>query len=238
MKVDILAFGAHPDDIEISCAGTLCKAVAEGKKVVLIDLTRGENGTRGTIFDRSNEAINAAKIIGAEIRENLEMPDGGIFNNEMNRLKVMHAIRKYQPEIVIGNAPYDRHPDHGQGGQLVKEACFLAGLKKVKTYENGDEQEPWRPKAFYQYIQYQHIQPDFVVDITGYMDQKIDSLKAHKSQFFDPDSTEPRTVISDEGFFDAIKSRDREFGRQIFSTYAEGFIAERFIGVNSLFDLI
>lgn len=238
MKLDILAFGAHPDDVEISAGGTIAKHVAEGKTVGLVDLTRGEMGTRGTTLDRLNEGGQAAMVLGAKIRENLEMPDGGIFNNETNRLKVAHIIRKYRPEIVLANAPYDRHPDHGQGGQLVKEATFLAGLAKVQTYENGDLQDPWRPKFFYQYIQYQFIKPDFVVDITGYMDKKMEALKAHKSQFFDPNSKEPQTVISGEGFLDSIKARDKEFGRQIFTDYAEGFIAERFVGVKNLFDLV
>lgn len=238
MKVDLLAFGAHPDDIEISAGGTIAKLISEGKKVAVIDLTRGELGTRGTSLDRLNESGNAARILGVSIRENLDIPDGNIFNTEQNRLKIIHSIRKYQPKIILANAPHDRHPDHGKAGELVREASFLAGLKKIQTYEEGDLQDKWRADVLYQYIQYQFIEPHFITDISGFENQKMEAIRAYKSQFFNLDSSEPETVLSNQDFLKGITARDREFGKQIFTSSGEGFLTERLIGVNSLFDII
>jgi len=237
IKLDILAFGAHPDDIELGCGGTLISHVKKGKKVGLIDLTLGELGTRGTVDIRLQEAKDAAEIIGAEIRENLKMADGFFVNDEAHQRLVIQAIRKYKPEIVLCNAPTDRHPDHGKGGILVKQAAFLSGLRKIETEENGVEQEPWRPKAVYHYIQYYDLEPTFLVDISNVMDEKIASYKAHKSQFFDPNSQEPETLISKPDFLENITGRARYFGQYIHANYAEGFILDNYIGVDDLFDL-
>jgi len=237
IKLDILAFGAHPDDIELGCGGTLISHVKKGKKVGLIDLTLGELGTRGTVDIRLQEAKDAAEIIGAEIRENLKMADGFFVNDEAHQRLVIQAIRKFKPEIVLCNAPTDRHPDHGKGGILVKQAAFLSGLRKIETEENGVEQEPWRPKAVYHYIQYYDLEPTFLVDISNVMDEKIASYKAHKSQFFDPNSQEPETLISKPDFLENITGRARYFGQYIHANYAEGFILDNYIGVDDLFDL-
>jgi len=238
MKVDILAFGAHPDDVELSCSATLMKHIDEGYSVAIVDLTRGEMGTRGTVKIRNQEAQSAADIIGAIARENLDLPDGFISNTNQQQLKVIEIIRKYQPEIIFTNAKTDRHPDHLNAYQLVQEASFKSGLRKIKTTLNGQDQEAWRPKYNYHYIQYRLIQPDLVVDTTGYMDKKLACIKAHKSQFFDPSSKEPKTLISSQTFFDSITARDQEMGRVIDKPYAEGFNISRPIGVRNLFDLI
>ena len=226
MKVDILAFAAHPDDIEISCGGTLLKHVEMGYKVAIVDLTQGELGTRGTAETRKEEAAEAAKLLKLSARENLKMKDGFFEHSEENKLKIISAIRKYQPNIIIANSITDRHPDHGKGSSMVSEACFLSGLPKVETTENGEAQKAWRPEAIYHYIQDYYIKPDFIVDITEYIDQKIDIIKAFKTQFFDPNSKEPETPISGEGFFDFIKARAMQFGRLIKADYAEGFTVE------------
>lgn len=238
MKLDILAIGAHPDDIELSCSGTIAKEVAKGRKVGVLDLTRGELGTRGTAETRDQEAADAAKILGLEIRENLGFKDGFFVNNEEHQLEVIKILRKYKPEIVFCNAIDDRHIDHGKGSKLVSDACFLSGLKKIETTENGVEQEPWRPKHVYHYIQWKNITPDIAVDITGYMDVKMNSVKAYKTQFFDKESSEPSTPISSNNFFDSITYRARDLGRLIGTEYAEGFTVERYPAVDSIFDLI
>lgn len=237
IKLDILAFGSHPDDIELGCGGTLISHVKKGKKIGLIDLSLGELGTRGTPEIRLEEAKEAAKIMGAEVRENLRMADGFFVNDEAHQRKVIEAIRKYKPEIVLCNAPTDRHPDHGKGGALVKQAAFLAGLRQIKTQVENEEQEPWRPKAVYHYIQFYDLKPTFLVDISDVMEAKIASYKAHKSQFYDPNSKEPATLISQPDFLENIKGRARYFGQYIHATYAEGFILDNYIGVNDLFDL-
>lgn len=238
MKVDILAFAAHPDDIELACSGTLMKHIAEGKKVGIVDLTQGELGSRGTIDSRYAEAAEASKIMGIDIRVNLKMADGFFEINEENKLLIVEQIRKYQPTIVLANALEDRHPDHGRASKLVSDACFLAGLRKIVTIVDGQIQEAYRPKAVYHYIQDHYIKPDFVVDVTGYIDRKIEAIKAYKTQFYDPDSTEPQTPISGEEFFDFIKGRMLQYGRPIGVRYAEGFNVEREIGVKSFDDLI
>lgn len=238
MKLDILAFGAHPDDIELSCSGTIAKEVSNGKKVGIIDLTRGELGTRGTPEIRDAEAKEAAKILGISIRENLGFDDGFFVNDKEHQIEVIKKLRKYRPEIVLCNAIRDRHIDHARGSDLVSHSCFLSGLAKIETQENGVVQDKWRPKQVYHYIQWENIKPDFVVDITGFESIKMDSVKAYKSQFFDPKSDEPETPISRKNFSDSILYRAKDLGRLIGVEYAEGFTAERHTGVKSLFDLI
>jgi bacillithiol biosynthesis deacetylase BshB1 len=238
MKLDILAFAAHPDDVELSCSGTLMKHIAAGKKVGIIDITRGELGSRGSHKTRSEEAVLASKILGIHVRKNLEMADGFFEVNEVNKRLIIEQIRRYQPTIVLANAIEDRHPDHGRASKLVSDACFLSGLSRVETIYEGQIQEAHRPKAVYHYIQDRYIKPDFVVDVTGYQDRIFESIKAYKTQFYDPDSTEPQTPISGEEFFDFIKGRMLQFGRPIGALYAEGFTVERPAGVNDLFDLI
>ena len=236
-KVDILAFAAHPDDIELSASGTLMKHIAQGKTVAIVDLTQGEMGSRGTIHTRYEEAAAASEILGISYRENVKMEDGFFEINEVNKRKIIEQVRRFQPEIVLANAVRDRHPDHGRAGQLVSEACFLSGLVKVETEWEGEAQTAHRPKAVYHYIQDYYIKPDFVVDVTEFHERKMASIQAYKTQFFNPDSKEPETPISSKGFLDAVESRMREYGRPIGAQYAEGFTVERFIGVENLFDL-
>jgi bacillithiol biosynthesis deacetylase BshB1 len=238
MKLDILAFAAHPDDVELSCSGTIIRHIAEGYKVGVIDLTRGELGTRGSAEIRDGETIEATKILGIHARENLGMADGFFEQNQENKIAVVKMIRKYQPEIIIANAISDRHPDHGRASQLVSDSCFLSGLIKVKTQYEGVEQLPWRPRAVYHYIQDRYHKPDFIVDISNYMEQRIASLKAFKSQIYDPDSKEPATVISSRQFFEALSARALEMGRIIGVEYGEGFVTERIPGVSDMFDLL
>lgn len=238
MKLDILAFGAHPDDIELGCSGTIAKEISLGKKVGIIDLTRGELGTRGTVEIRNAEAAKAAEILGISARENLDMRDGFFINDEEHQMKVIQMIRKYRPEIVICNAIEDRHIDHGKGSKLVSDACFLSGLRQIKTEVNGEAQEAWRPKVVYHYIQWKHIEPDFVVDITGFMDMKMESILAYGSQFYNPDSCEPESPISSKNFLNSVKYRAQDLGRIIGTEYAEGFTVERYLAVNSLGNLI
>ncbi len=235
--MDILAFAAHPDDVELSCSGTIMKAISQGKKVGIIDLTQGELGSRGTIETRYTEAGNASRIMGLSIRENLKMADGFFEINEQNKRAIIQMIRKYRPQIVLANAVEDRHPDHGRAAKLVSEACFLAGLRKIETELDGQKQEAHRPKAVYHYIQDHYIKPDFVVDVTEFIDRKIEAIQAYKTQFYDPNSTEPETPISGAEFFDFIKGRMLQFGRPIGVRYAEGFTVEREPGVEDLFDL-
>lgn len=238
MKLDILAFGAHPDDVELSCGATIAKEISLGKKTGIVDLTRGELGTRGTAEIRDVEAADAAKILGVAVRENLRFRDGFFLNDETHQLEIIKMIRKYKPEIVLCNAVDDRHIDHGKGSKLVSDACFLSGLVKIETSLDGKAQEPWRPKQVYHYIQWKNIVPDFVVDVTGFMDIKVASLMAYKSQFYDPDSTEPVTPIATKNFKDSILYRAADLGRLINTEYAEGFTVERYVAVNSLADLI
>lgn len=238
MKVDILAIGAHPDDVELSCSGTILKHIAAGKRVAVLDLTLGELGTRGNPKLRTKEAMLAAKILGIACREQLNMADGFFVNNEVHQLKVIEKIRLYQPEIVLCNAVSDRHPDHGKAAQLVADACFYSGLSKVKTKVKGKEQLHWRPKAVYHYIQDNFIRPDFVIDITAFMNKKMKSILAYESQFYNSKSKEPQTPISSAGFLESVKAKNVIFGRAIGVKYAEGFTVNRYPGVNSLFDLI
>ncbi|PDS24397.1 bacillithiol biosynthesis deacetylase BshB1 [Flavobacterium branchiophilum] len=238
MKLDILAFGAHPDDVELSCAGTIAKEISLGKKVGIIDLTQGELGTRGSKEIRAQEAQNAAAILGVSVRENLQMRDGFFENNEANQMKIIQIIRKYQPSIVLCNAIQDRHIDHGKGSKLVSDACFLAGLAKIETIYEGQQQQHFRPKAVYHYIQWNPIEPDFVVDITGFLEIKKAAILAYSSQFYNPDSNEIATPISTQNFLESIDYRTKDFGRLIGTDCAEGFTTERYLGINSLQDLI
>ncbi len=238
MKLDVLAFGAHPDDVELSCSGTLMKLIDSGKKAGIIDLTRGELGTRGSAELRTKEAAAAAEIMKVSVRENLGLSDGFIGFSKEELTEVIKKIRKYKPEIVLCNAIRDRHPDHGKGSNLVSEACFLSGLVKIETNDNGVSQEPWRPKAVYHYIQYYSIEPDFVVDMSSYMERKMKAIKAYSSQFYDPSSKEPETVISKPEFLNEVEYRGKELGRIIGKEYAEGYTTERYIGVKDLFDLL
>lgn len=238
MKLDILAFGAHPDDVELGCAATLAKEISRGKKVGIIDLTRGELGTRGSAEIRDQEAAKAAEILGVTVRENLRFRDGFFINNEEHQLKVIEMVRKYQPEIVICNSVKDRHIDHGKGSDLVSNACFLSGLRRILTSHEEKEQEAWRPKLVYHYIQWENIEPDFVVDVSGFMELKIKAVKAYGSQFFDPKSDEPISPIATENFLDSITYRARDLGRLIGKDHAEGFTVERFVAVDHLDQLI
>lgn len=237
MKLDILAFGAHPDDVELGCSATLAKEVSLGKKVGIIDLTRGELGTRGSVAIRNTEAAMAAEILGVQVRENLDMRDGFFVNDESHQLRVIEMIRKYQPEMVLCNAIADRHIDHGKGSQLVSDACFLSGLTKIETHHNGQKQAAWRPKMVYHYIQWQSIAPDFVVDVSAFMDVKMKAVQAYASQFYDPNSTEPVTPIASKNFLDSIEYRAMDLGRLVGVAFAEGFTVERYLTVNSLTDL-
>ena len=237
MKLDILAFGAHPDDVELGCSGTIAKEVSLGKKVGIIDLTRGELGTRGSVEIRNAESARASEILGVVVRENLDMRDGFFVNDEAHQLKVIQAIRKFQPDIVLCNAVTDRHIDHGKGSKLVSDACFLSGLIQIKTELNGEAQQAWRPKLVYHYIQWQTIEPDFAVDISGFMDKKMDSVLAYGSQFYDPNSKEPVTPITSKNFLNSVIYRAQDLGRLVGVECAEGFTVERYLTVNSLGDL-
>ena len=238
MKLDILVFGAHPDDVELSCGATIAKEISLGKKVGIIDLTRGELGTRGSAALRDEEAANAASILGVTIRENLRFRDGFFTNDEPHQLEVIKMIRKYRPDVIIANAIDDRHIDHAKGSKLVSDACFLSGLMKIETEYNGEFQEAWRPRVVYHYIQWKNLTPDFVVDVTGFIDVKVQSLMAYKSQFYDPNSTEPVTPIATKNFKESILYRAADLGRLINTEYGEGFTAERHVAVSSLSNLI
>ena len=238
MKIDILAFGAHPDDVELGCSATIAKEISLGKKVGIVDLTRGELGTRGSAELRDQEAAKAAEILGVSVRENLAFADGFFKNDKEHQLEIIKMIRKYQPEIVLCNAIDDRHIDHPKGSQLVSDACFLSGLLKIETELDGKQQEKWRPKQVYHYIQWKNIEPDFVVDVTGFMDKKVASVLAYSSQFFDPNSKEPETPITSKNFTESVEYRAKDLGRLIGVEYAEGFTAERYVAVENLSKLI
>jgi bacillithiol biosynthesis deacetylase BshB1 len=237
-KLDILVLPVHPDDAELGCAGTILKHVALGKKVGIVDLTRGELGTRGSAEIRAEEAAAAGKILGLTVRDNLGLPDGFFENTREYQLKVVSAIRKYQPEIVITNAYYDRHPDHGRANQLVEDSAFLAGLRKIETYADGVLQEAWRPKLVLHFIQDTYITPDLVIDVTEHWDKKVASILAFSSQFYNPEwENEPQTYISSPEFLKVVEGRAIEYGKSIGVKYAEGFTSKKILGVESLFDL-
>lgn len=237
MKLDILAIGAHPDDVELGCGGTIAKEITNGKSVGIIDLTRGELGTRGTAQTRKEEAAEAANILGVSVRENLGFADGFFVNDKTHQLEIIKMIRKYQPDVVLCNAIDDRHIDHGKGSQLVSDACFLSGLIKIETEVEGVLQKQWRPRQVFHYIQWKNITPDFVVDISGFMDTKMKSVLAYKTQFYDPKSNAPETPISSKNFTDSADYRARDLGRLVGKEHAEGFTVERYISVDSIFDV-
>jgi bacillithiol biosynthesis deacetylase BshB1 len=232
MKLDILVFGAHPDDVELGCGGTIIKEVQKGKKVGIIDLTRGELGTRGTAESRDEETNKATDIMGVAIRKNMNFKDGFFKDDEEHKIALVQKIRKYRPEIVITNAISDRHPDHPRSSQITIDACFLSGLEKIET-----GQEIWRPKAIYHYIQFNNIVPDIVVDISEQMDLKLEAVKAYKTQFFNPNSDESETIISSQGFLDSVSYRAKDLGRQANCEYAEGFITHQLPKMESLLDI-
>jgi bacillithiol biosynthesis deacetylase BshB1 len=239
MKLDVLAIGAHPDDVELGCSGTLINEIKRGKKAGIIDLTQGEMGTRGTIETRSNEAADAAKIIGAHARENLKLRDGFFLNDETNQLKLVKSLRQYQPEIVIGNILEDRHPDHGRAGHLIYDACFLSGLGKIETNnDDGSPQEKWRPKYLLHYLQDRFYEPDLILDVSEVWEQRLESIKAYKTQFYNNDSPEPQTYISSPEFLEAIIARARLLGKRIGVQFGEGFISKKNIGIKNLDALI
>ncbi|MEN8775594.1 MAG: bacillithiol biosynthesis deacetylase BshB1 [Polaribacter sp.] len=238
MKLDILAFGAHPDDVELGCGATIAKEVSLGKKVGIIDLTRGELGTRGSAEIRDVEATNAAKILGVSVRKNLGFADGFFINDKNHQLEIIKMIRKYKPKVVFCNAIEDRHIDHGKGSKLVSDACFLSGLMKIETNLDGESQEKWRPKQVYHYMQWKNIEPDFVLDVSGFIDKKIASVLAYKTQFYDPNSKEPETPITSKNFIDSINYRARDLGRLVGVECAEGFTTERYVAAENLDKLI
>lgn len=238
MKLDILAIGSHPDDVELGCGATIAKEIARGKNAGIIDLTRGELGTRGSAELRAREAEASAKILGVSIRENMGFADGFFVNDKQHQLALIKMIRKYKPDIVLCNAVTDRHIDHGKGSSLVSDACFLSGLLKIETQRNTVQQEPWRPKHVYHYIQWKNLTPDFVVDVSGYIEKKREALMAYRSQFYDPESKEAETPISSKNFLDSITYRAQDLGRLIGTAYAEGFTTERYVAVDTLDNLI
>ena len=237
MKLDILAFAAHPDDIELSCSGTLMKHIDEGKKVGIVDLTQGELGSRGSVEIRLTESTESGKIMGLSARENLKMADCFFEINQENKIKIIQQIRRFRPEIVLANSIKDRHTDHGKAAKLVADACFLAGLSKIETMDNNEIQAHYRPRLLLHYIQDYYIEPAIVLDVTPFYEQKIEAIKCYSSQFFDPNSTEPGTPISGEDFFEFLKGRMMTLGRPIGAKYAEGFSKSRLLGVNDLFEL-
>ncbi|MFT4092783.1 MAG: bacillithiol biosynthesis deacetylase BshB1 [Niabella sp.] len=241
MKLDILAIGVHPDDVELGCAGTLIKEIQNGKKAGIVDLTQGELGTRGTIETRYTEAAEAAKIMGVSVRENLKMRDGFFKNDEAHQLRLIQTIRKYRPDIVLGNVLQDRHPDHGRAGHLINDACFLSGLSKIETKdENGMPQEKWRPKYFLQYLQDWFHEPDMLIDVSDVADLKIKSLQAYTTQFHTSESNPdgPQTYISTPEFMESILARMRMLGKRIGVKYAEAFVSDKHIGLKNLDALI
>lgn len=236
MKLDILVFGSHPDDAELGAGATIAKSVAQGKKVGIIDLTRGELGTRGTAEIRDTEAAEAARILGLAMRENMQFDDGFFENNRSHQLALIRMLRKYRPDVVLANAIEDRHIDHARGSKLVSDACFLSGLVKIDTKLDGDDQwqEPWRPSRVYHYIQWKNLEPDFVMDVSDSIDKKMEAISAYASQFYDPKSTDPQTPISSKNFLESIKYRARDLGRLVGVEFGEGFTVERYPVVDDL----
>ena len=238
MKLDILAISAHPDDIELSCSGTLIAHKSLGYTTGILDLTEGEMSTRGTPEIRQKESVEASQIMGISIRENLGLSDAKFDLSFENQARVIKVLRKYRPEIILANAPYDRHPDHVRASQLIEEAVFKSGLVKIETEDNGESQLPWRPQKVYHYIQSVSLEPDFICNISAHMEQKMAAIRVFKSQFFDPKSNEPDTYISNPDFLKLIEARSREWGHRIGVSYGEGFVQRQSLGVKSLFDLV
>jgi len=237
MNLDLLIFAAHPDDAELGCSGTILRAIAAGKKVGIVDLTRGELGTRGTAETRDAETVASNRILGLHVRENLEMRDGFFRNDEEHQIKIIQMIRKYTPEIVFSNAMHDRHPDHGKASDLVNDALFLAGLPKIRTEIAGIQQDAFRPRLLFQYLQDRYIEPDIIVDVTEFWDKKMECIRAFKTQFFNPDSEEKETYISTPSFLKVVEARSRELGKAIGAEHAEGFTSRKLLGIDNLFDL-
>jgi len=237
-KLQLLAIAVHPDDIELGCSGILLKHSQAGQATGILDLTRGELGTRGTPEIRLAEAQDAAKVLGVQVRENAGMRDGFFTNDEQHQLAIIRYIRRWKPEIVITNSLEDRHPDHGRAGKLVADACFLAGLRRIETADDGDAQEAWRPKRVFHMIQDRLLTPSFIVDITDVYEDKIASIKAYRSQFHNPEWNEPATYISSQNFLDEIRSRDALFGTRIGVQYAEGLVSENIPGIRDLNALV
>ncbi len=238
LKLDILVLPVHPDDAELGCSGTILKEIALGKKIGIVDLTRGELGTRGSAEIRDQEAAESARILGLTVRDNLSLPDGFFENTKEYQLRVIEVIRRFKPEIVIANGYHDRHPDHGRASDLVEASAFLAGLRKIETRYNDQVQEAWRPNLVLHFIQDNYIKPDILVDITNHWDKKVESIRAFGSQFFNPNwQNEPETYISSPDFIEVIEARAREFGKSIGVKYAEGFTSRKILGVDNLFDL-
>lgn len=233
-RLDILVIAAHPDDAELSCAGSILKAIAQGQRVGIVDLTQGEMGTRGTAETRAEESAAATKVLGLHARMNLGIPDAWFQNNPENQKKLISIIRHFQPALVLANALQDRHPDHGKGAALAVDACFMAGLRKIETEYQGLVQAPWRPKRVYHYIQDRYLSPDFVVDISDVWEKKVQAIRAFKSQFFDPNSNEPDSYISSTDFLQFIEARAREMGHKIGVRYGEGFQTQKTLGFKSL----
>ena len=238
MKVDILAIGAHPDDVELGCGGTLAKLISEGKTIAIVDLTQGELGTRGSNVTRAEEAATASKILGISDRVNLKMKDGFLLNSEESQIQIVKMIRKYQPEIVFANSIDDRHPDHAKAAKLVSDACFLSGLVKIETSLENLSQKPWRPKQIFNYIQWKHITPDFVIDISDFMEKKIEACLAYKTQFYDPDSKEPMTPIATKDFLESLTYRAQDLGRLSGVEFAEGFTTEKLLAFKNFDGII
>lgn len=237
MKLDILAIASHPDDVELSCAGTLLVHGALGKKVGVLDLTKGELGSRGTSASRSKEARSAAGVLGLAVRDNLGLADGFFENNRPSQMKLISVIRKYKPEIILANALEDRHPDHGRAARLIIDSCFLSGLIKVRTFQNGKSQEAWRPKQVFHFIQDRYLKPDFVIDISLVAEKKLEAIKCYKSQFLARDKDPIQTYISTPEFFESVVNRSKMMGRMIGVAYGEGFMTEKTVGVKSLYDM-
>jgi bacillithiol biosynthesis deacetylase BshB1 len=239
MKLDLLAISAHPDDVELGCAGTILAALEQGRRVGILDLTRGELGTRGTPEIRLQEAEAAAKVLGVSVRDNVGLLDGFFHNDPPNQIALVPYIRKYRPEIVLANAIDDRHPDHGKGARLIYDACFISGLRRIETMgDDGTPQEAWRPKFIYHFIQDRYIKPDFIVDITPHWKKKEEAIRAFRSQFYDPNSNEPNSYISSPEFLEFLEARSKEYGHAIGVKYGEGFTTQRIIGVDNLWSLI
>ena len=237
MKLDLLVLAVHPDDAELGCSGTILKHIALGKKVGIIDFTRGELGTRGSAEIRDEEAAASAKILGLHVRENLRFRDGFFKNDEQHQLEIIKMIRKYQPEIVLTNALHDRHPDHGRAGDLSNDAIFYSGLRRIETQIDGLAQQEWRPRLVLQYIQDRYLKPDIIIDISEVMETKLESIRAFKTQFDSPDTNEPQTYISSPAFLESVIARAREMGKNIGAEYGEGFTSRKLLGVDDLFDL-
>jgi bacillithiol biosynthesis deacetylase BshB1 len=238
MKLDILAISAHPDDIELSCSGTLIAHKTQGYTTGILDLTEGEMSTRGTPETRHKESAEASEIMGLSVRENLGLPDAKFDLSFENQLRVIKVLRKFRPEIILANALYDRHPDHVRAAQLIEEAVFKSGLVKIETEDNGENQSPWRPKKVYHYIQSVSSEPDFICDISAHMEEKMAVIRVFKSQFFDPKSKEPDTYISNPDFLKLIEARSREWGHRVGVSFGEGFVQRQSLGVKNLFDLV